>query len=929
MMRSWMSICLLAAISLTMGAIWPDFSLAAQAPQLELLGQVKAGLRVPTRIAVDVAGNLYVADSRLQQIFKFDKFAQRQLIIDQEKISGAGLAVSPAGDRIYASSFDKVVVFSGDGELLGYLGRGAGEFETAGSITLDRMGTIYVADLGRGAVKCYRPDGTSAGNFGGATFVANSFLSVHPTTGTLYLPDSVIHSQGGLKPQIRVYDQAANLQQQLFADRAFGRSPVLFFGGMTFDNQGRSYVTDVEGKTIRILDENGVWLSTYDRNGELNRPGAMAFDEVTNRLFVVQADDQIDIYGVDGAKNPLVVNNVPEVPVPVAPIGGSEVAALRPTLRFTNAVDADAGDQLSYTVRVYDAGQNLVEELMANEQELTTSVLLTADLLENGFYRWQVQAFDGEAESGWSELQSFYVNALQEAPSVPILTSPLAGDTANSDAILAWLPASDADPSDTLTYLLEVAADVDFTELLYQEELATTERGVAGWSELIDPGQTCYWRITARDNHGLQTVSNDDGRFLFQASLLQVTANMPAARVYLGGNHGYAGQFIGVAPFEVRDLPQGRYQLVVERAGFEPFYQPIDIQLTAPTQIYAEMIPARSTKNLRFRPLEVAGKPVKTGSLLTPILADLDLDGLEDLLLGHANGRLQYHPGEQDQTNRQSKIVFQAEKILNTPQFAGGTPLVVDWNNDFQQDLLIGGADGSVWLFLNRGDFNFSEDPQLLVAVTSSAVPAVADVDFDGDKDLLVGSGDGELVLFSNLGVDGDPQLAGPQNLVTFAEAAAPSFADWDGDGWREMLIASEGQLYRGSYETGALNGLKLLPLEGIEVARIFAHDLNDTDGKELLVGTADGELLIGYTKRNRRYVTAFYPALTEKLQQLQGLVEQDAPELLGTLQSIIALAESQRIDRMKKRLDRFVAELPVDSVATACASELVKILQD
>ena len=137
-------------------------------------------------------------------------------------------------------------------------------------------------------------------------------------------------------------------------------------------------------------------------------------------------------------------------------------------------------------------------------------------------------------------------------------------------------------------------------------------------------------------------------------------------------------------------------------------------------------------------------------------------------------------------------------------------------------------------------------------------------------------------------------------------------------------------QIYRGSYEAGTLEGLTLVPLEGVQVARLFAHDLNDSDGKELLVGTADGELLISYTKKSKHYVAAFYPALIEKLQQIQELVTQDAPELLRASQVLMTLAERQRIDRLEKQLDSFIAfidKLQVDAAAINAARELADIL--
>ncbi|NOY12222.1 MAG: PEGA domain-containing protein [Deltaproteobacteria bacterium] len=932
MVRSWINICLLAAFSLTLGVIWPDYSVAAQAPQLELLGQIKAGLRVPTRVEVDNSGNIFVADARLQQIFKFDKFGRQLLLLDQEQISGTGLAVSPAGDRIYASAFDKVAVFGGDGELLGYLGQGAGEFAAAGAIDLDSDGNIYVVDLNRRHVKVFRPQGDADGQLGAATFVANSSLVFRPATEQLYLTDSVVASTAGLEPKVTVYDRFGNLQKTILAKTGFGSGPVHFFGGMAFDAEDRFYVGDSEDMTIRVLDPVGTPLLTYRREG-MSRPLSMVFDAVTSRLFVTQADHQIDIYGVDGGQNPVEVNHAPGTPVPLAPIAGSEVSSPRPLLRFSNAVDADETDTLSYRVRVFDAAQNLMTSLTVAEQPAVTSGLLNLDLQENGFYRWQVQAFDGQAESNWSELQSFYVNAVQEAPSIPLLIAPLAGAVVRTEALLEWQAASDADPADSISYLLEVAADADFSNLIFSEDLTATLRPLADWSALLEPGSNYFWRVWAVDNHGLKTVSRADGRFLYQASQLSVAVNMPGARVYLGGHQGYAGQFIGEAPVTLRDLPEGRYQLVVERAGFEPFLQPVDIQVVERSDVYAELRPAYLPTQLVFEPLRVAGKEVGSGTLLTPLVVDLDLDGIEDLLLTHADGSIHYHPGTlvgaPDPGAAVRQVRFQAEQPLVLPQLAGGTPCLVDWNNDYLQDLLIGTADGAVWLYLNQGDFNFSDIPVMLAAVGSSAVPTVADIDADGDKDLLVGSGDGELLLFSNQGTDAAPQLSAPQLLITFADAVAPSFADWDGDGRRELLIAVEGQVYHAVYRAGALTGMTQLEIEKGRADRLFALDLDGGPGKELVAGTVDGKLLIARSQgTDREYVADFYLALEDKLQQLKDALGTDAPISLPLLEPLFTTLGDRRLDELSQQLQALLVDLPEGTSAAAIALELAAILQ-
>lgn len=928
MTRVWINICLLAALSLTFGVIWPDSATAKSAPQLQRLGQVKDGLRVPARIDVDAAGNLYVADSRLQLVVKFDRFGRQLTQFAQVKISGAGLAVNANGSRVYVAAYDKVAVYAAAGELVGYLGQGAGEFGTAGAIDLDRDGNIYVADLNQSRIKVYSPEMTYSGTLGSVSFVASSDLAIDPNTDQIYIAESATVENSGIIPQVRVFDRLGNQLRSIKADTGFGANAMLFFGGMTFDRAGHFYIGDVAGKSVRILDSSATALLNYAEYS-ISRPASLAFDEATGRLFVLRSDRQIDIYGVNGGSNPTQANSAPTTPVPAAPIAGSEVATLTPSVQFENAVDPDALDKISYTVRLYDGAQRLVTSFELAEQPKLTSGSVAVPLQEDTYYSWQVQAFDGEAVSAWSDLQSFYVNAVNSAPSAPQLIAPLAGAKVETDSLLRWQQSVDTDPFDQVHYLVEVATDSSFSNRLVSKQVSSTELALSDFSAALQPGQSYHWQVSAVDNHAAAQVSTADGRFSYQASALKVSANMPDARVYLGGHQNYAGQFIGEAPLELRDLQPGRYQLVVERAGFEPLLQPIEIKLAAVSDFYAQLQPAMTPVALTFAPLPVAGKPFQGNVAPAPLVVDLDLDGVEDLLLVDADGRIHYYPGvltDGSAAKGKRQVEFDNEQQLNLPLLPGSALCLIDWNNDFQQDLLVGAADGSVHLYLNLGNFSFAAEGKWLAGVIGQAVPTVADIDQDGDKDLVVGSGAGELVLFSNIGSDAAPQLATQQLLVNFSEAAAPSFVDWDADGQRELLIAAEGQLYRATYAAGALGSLTQVEIAAAQLERLNAVNLDGVAGKDLVVGSADGKLLLA-TAAGEQYVAAFYPALEAKLLQIKAQLTDELAIQLPLLDVMFTQLAERQLEELRDLTEELIFRLPATAAATVTASELAAVL--
>jgi hypothetical protein len=148
-------------------------------------------------------------------------------------------------------------------------------------------------------------------------------------------------------------------------------------------------------------------------------------------------------------------------------------------------------------------------------------------------------------------------------------------------------------------------------------------------------------------------------------------------------------------------------------------------------------------------------------------------------------------------------------------------PELVDWNNDGLMDLLVGEADGRIALFLNQGTkgnpvFNGyqyltlsnGQDIQSWLAGCKCngggpecAAPRVVDWNNDGKKDLLVGEWcennnqiGANLFVYFNVGTDASPvfdnkmccKLTSSSKIPT----AMPCVADWNGDGIPDLISA-------------------------------------------------------------------------------------------------------------------------------------------
>lgn len=198
---------------------------------------------------------------------------------------------------------------------------------------------------------------------------------------------------------------------------------------------------------------------------------------------------------------------------------------------------------------------------------------------------------------------------------------------------------------------------------------------------------------------------------------------------------------------------------------------------------------------------------------VSPRVFDWDGDGRQDLILGLSDGRVQLWTN----AGTASQPIFTQPEYLTvglpgakSEIHVGGRAMVeiVDWNNDGRYDLLVGGQDGRVRLFLNEaasGPDDFRETIIVqngasdLVVPTGRASVAVADLNGDGRKDLLLGNTAGQLWFYANVGTDVAPAFGG--GVLLAADGAAinlgdnvrsrPFIGDWNADGLPDVLVGS------------------------------------------------------------------------------------------------------------------------------------------
>lgn len=189
---------------------------------------------------------------------------------------------------------------------------------------------------------------------------------------------------------------------------------------------------------------------------------------------------------------------------------------------------------------------------------------------------------------------------------------------------------------------------------------------------------------------------------------------------------------------------------------------------------------------------------------------DLDGDGRRDVISGSWPGELYWFRG--------TSAGFARPLVLHDAQArpiaigSASSVFAVDWDRDGDLDLVIGNLDGMVkWARNDSGDRTLSfaaPEPvfvdhllklQPIELAGGGAAPVAADWDGDGWTDLVVGTDAGQVVWFRAIPTteaNVPPRLCLPVELVAAPEQggkhglrARPGVADWNGDGLLDLLV--------------------------------------------------------------------------------------------------------------------------------------------
>jgi uncharacterized protein (TIGR03437 family) len=252
-------------------------------------GATGALLDTPTALVLDAAGNLYIADTNNHRIRKVG------LDGNISTFAGTGNAAS-TGDGGPASS---------------------AALNSPQGLAIDTAGNIYVADTAGHRVRRIAPNGTittvagnGSGGFGGdggpatqASLYYPKGIAVDTTSGNLYIADWLNSRIRVVTPDGNIYTAAGNGQYDYNGDGGPATNAALRFPwGVAVGASGQVYFADDENSVIRLLTPVPLVSVTPSVAPKIDLSGVVS-DSQYGGFSAVAPGSWVEIHGVNLASN--------------------------------------------------------------------------------------------------------------------------------------------------------------------------------------------------------------------------------------------------------------------------------------------------------------------------------------------------------------------------------------------------------------------------------------------------------------------------------------------------------------------------------------------------------------------------------------------------------------------------------------------------
>ncbi|WP_435020252.1 PEP-CTERM sorting domain-containing protein [Tundrisphaera sp. TA3] len=258
---------------------------------------------VPFGVAVDGAGNVFVADRGMGRVSVFDAAGNLVRDIGEGKLSSPiGLAVDGSGNVFVADSVDyRISVFDAAGNLLRSFGdSGIGRLNYPFGVALDGAGNVYVSNYyGSSPVSVFsssgaflRTIGTPGGFNAGDGELRQPFGVTVDGAGNVFVLDHIADGR------VSVFNAGGSFVRSFFTS-----SDAMYPRGIAVDAFGRSFVvgaTDSGEDQVVVYDALGRLIETFGR-GFIDAAGDITLDGAGNVYVTDNANDRVVVFAQSAA----------------------------------------------------------------------------------------------------------------------------------------------------------------------------------------------------------------------------------------------------------------------------------------------------------------------------------------------------------------------------------------------------------------------------------------------------------------------------------------------------------------------------------------------------------------------------------------------------------------------------------------------------
>lgn len=288
---------------------------------------------------------------------------------------------------------------------------------------------------------------------------------------------------------------------------------------------------------------------------------------------------------------------------------------------------------------------------------------------------------------------------------------------------------------------------------------------------------------------------------------------------------------------------------------------------------------------------------------MTPQFVDLNADGINDMVMATFEGTAFFVEGTPDGYKPPTHILDGNDSMVrismywdleekeykhvdrsidgedNHKEHHMTSIALVDWDEDGDQDLILGAYEGALYLCLNEGDarsprfattnMQIKADGEHALIEGGMATPRICDWNGDGLFDILCGGSKNGVIWFQNVGKKGEPQFAASQTLI--AKTTGQVEVDDDPGGYLSNLLVPE------------KDGLPTGPATAMHIETV------DYDGD------GDLDLLVGA----QSYCKAVEKELTDEEQTELAEIETRIKELAAKRDEMIAAVDEDGIKEL------------------------------